>query len=141
MRAFILCVIALGLLTGCGKKPPRDFMPDPQGWFIESYDNGVITVQHEGNRYMATCDSSRSFNNAGSLTDKSNVVDFPTCDLAIELVGQNVQAFEGKEKDAAGRMINMWSVGSTLALRSWRDEHTPWRQEEFKITSVTKKLQ
>jgi len=81
---------------------------------------------------------SRSFNNASLATDPNNVQTFSTCDLVIGLVGRNVQPFEGKQKDANGWTTNMWSVGSTLALRSWHDEHTRWRQDEFLITSVTK---
>lgn len=114
-------------------------IPHFRGWLIESYDNGVVTVRHEGNTYTATCEISRSFNNAASVTDPNNVHEFHECDLAIELVGRNVQPLEGKQKDADGRVSNMWNVGSTLALRSWRDERTPWRQDEFKITSVTRK--
>jgi hypothetical protein len=58
--------------------------------------------------------------------------------MAIDLVGTWVQPLEGKKTDAEGRIIVMWNVGKTLALRSWRDEHTPWRLDEFVITSVTK---
>lgn len=139
LNALLFAFVIIGLLAGCGKKPAPNFIPDPRGWFIESYDNGVITVQHEGNTYKATCDISRSFNNAASVADENNVQKFSNCDMAIGLVGHNIQPFEGTQKDANGRTIIMWNIGSTLALRSWRDEHTPWRLEEFKITSVTKK--
>jgi hypothetical protein len=111
---------------------------DPKCWFINSYENGVITVQHEGKTYKAKCDISRSFNNAKSITDPNNVVTFENCSLAIDLVGTNVQPFEGKEKDTKGNVVVMWNVGSMLALRSWRDEHSPWRIDEFIIISVTK---
>lgn len=96
-----------GFLAGCGKKHAPDLIPNPQGWFIESYDNGVITVQHEGDTYKATCDISRSFNNAPSVTDENNVVVFHACDMAIGLVGTNVQPFEGQQKDAKGTIIVM----------------------------------
>lgn len=119
------------------KKSAHDFNSDSY-WYVESYDNGVITVQHEGNTYKGTCDISRSFNNASSITDPSDVHEFTTCDMAIKFVGHHVQPFEGTQKDADGWTVNMWNVGQMLALRSWHDEHTPWRQEEFKITSVTR---
>lgn len=132
-------LVLVGLLAaGCSKKSSPDFIPDPSGWFIESYDNGGITVQHEGNTYKATCDTSRSFNNAASITGKNDVVEFSSCDMPIGLVGHNVQPFEGKRRDDDGRIVNMWTVGSTLALRSWFNEKTPWKQEEFRITSVSK---
>jgi len=138
MKAALVCaVIVAGILAGCSKKTATDKL-DSQDWLIESYNNGVVTVQHEGHTYKAKCDISRSFGNADSLTDPNNVHTFPTCDLVIGFVGRNVQPFEGKQKDANGWTTNMWSVGSTLSLRSWRDEHTPWRQDEFIITSVTK---
>jgi len=132
-------VIMAMLLAGCSRKPTTD-TPDPPGWFIESYNDGVVTVQHEGNTYKARCVTSRSFNNAASVTDPNNVHTFPTCDLVIGFVGRSVQPFEGKQKDANGWTSDMWSVGSTLALRSWRDEHTPWRQDEFVITLATRNV-
>jgi len=111
---------------------------DPNSWFIESYDNGVITVKHDGSTYNAKCDTSKSFNNAASITDPNNVIEFSTCSLAIELVGHGVQPFEGKQRDSNGRIVMMWSVGSILALRSWKDERMPWREDTFVITSVKK---
>ncbi len=138
LSALVPAVIVAGLLTSCGKDHARligSESPD-RNWFIESYDNGVITVRHEGNRYTGTCDVSRSFNNAISATDPNNVAEFATCYLAVEFVGHSVQPFEGKQKDASGWTVNMWNVGPTLALRRWRDEKTPWQQEEYKITSV-----
>jgi hypothetical protein len=133
--SYLSILIIVGLLDGCARGPSGK--QDPQSWFIESYANGVITVLHDGYTYKATCDSSKSFNNASSVTDPNNVHEFQTCDLAIGLVGHNVPPFESKQKNANGEIINMWSVGSTLALRTWRDEQKPWRHEEFKITSVT----
>jgi hypothetical protein len=95
-------------------------------------------VLYNGYTYKAKCDSSRSFNNAESVTDPRNVIEFSTCATAIALVGREVQPFEGKQPNADGRIVLMWNVGDTLALRSWRDEHTPWKLEEFRITSVTR---
>jgi hypothetical protein len=137
MKALVSAVIIAALLAGCSRKLTAD-KPDPRAWSIESYNNGMVKVQHEGNTYKARCDISRSFNNADLVTDPSNVHTFPTCDLVVGFVGRTVQPFEGKQKDASGWTTNMWSVGSMLALRSWRDEHTPWRQDEFIITSVTR---
>lgn len=137
VRLPIPAMIMACLLGGCGKSPRTD----PGSWFIESWNNSVLTVRHKGNTYKARCDTSRSFNNAASITDEKNVVTFSTCDVAIGLVGRSVQPFDGKQRDLDGWIVAMWSVGDTLALRSWKDEHTPWRQETFIITSVTKTLQ
>lgn len=103
-----------------------------------AWDKGVITVQNEGSTYKATCDISRSFNNAASITEEKSVHIFSTYDLATGLVGHPVQPFEGEKRDPDGGIVVMWSVGSTLALRSWKDEHAPWSLDEFRITSVTK---
>ncbi|MGC9997905.1 MAG: hypothetical protein ABSE79_21520 [Terriglobia bacterium] len=138
MKDVAFAFLLIGLFTGCSKKPVPASAPDLQGWFIESYENGVITVQHEGNTYKATCDSTRFVNDGAYGGEQKQNYE---CDLAVELVGSNVQPFEGKQKDANGRIIKMWNSGSTLELRSWLDEHTPssWREDEFKITSVTDK--
>jgi hypothetical protein len=134
VRIPIPAVIMACLLGGCASSPRTA----PGGWFIESWDNSVLTVRHNGYTYKARCDTSESFNNAGSITDEKNVVTFSTCDLAIGLVGHSVQPLDGKQRDLDGQIVVMWSVGHTLALRSWKDEHTPWRHENFIITSVTK---
>ena len=134
MKSLFTMLVVAGLLGGCGRRPVADF----HSWFIESYDRGVITVQHEGHTYKATCDSSQSFNNAASITDPKNVIEFSTCDTAIGLVGHQAQPFDGKQRDLDGKIVMMWNVGHTLALRSWKDQQTPWRQETFNITSVTR---
>lgn len=134
MKSLFSTILVAAFRGGCSSRPVTTF----HSWFIESYDNGVITVQHEGYTYKASCHTSQSFNNATSITDPKNVVAFPTCDTAIALVGHGVQPFDGKERNPDGRIVMMWSVGHTLALRSWKDEQTPWRQETFNITSVAK---
>ena len=113
--------------------------PDQKGWFVESFEGGVITTRHEGNTYRATCRDSSSYNNAASITDPKNVVQFRTCDLAVSLVGHLVQPFEGKQTDSDGKVVIMFNVGDTLAIRSWKDEHTPWRMDQFTVTSVIAK--
>ena len=111
---------------------------NPRDWFIESWNLGALTVQHEGYEYRATCHISRSFNNAPSITDPNNVHTFQTCDLALDFIGRNVQPFEGKRREPDGWTVNMWNSGTALALRRWKDEHTLWRQEGFVISSVKK---
>src|SRR6266511_5376107 len=129
----VATLVTVGLLTDC-----RRTVPIRNGWF-ESYRDGVLTVSHEGRVYKAACDVSRSFNNASSISDPKNLVVFKSCDLPLALVGRTLQGFGGQQKDAEGNTVVMWDAGSTLALRSWRDEQTPWRLDEFKITSVSAK--
>ena len=119
-----------GILGGCS----TDTRPDPHTWFVTSYDNAIIAVQDDRRIYKATCETSKSFNNATTITDPKNVVEFSTCGTAIGLVGHHVQSLEGKQRDGDGRIVFMWSVGDILALRSWRDESSPWKHEEFRIT-------
>ena len=110
---------------------------DGLGWNIDSYDQGVITVRHQGSTYKAACNVSRSFNNSQSITDSKNVVEFQTCDLPVDLVGHVVQPFLGQQKDATGRIVSMWNVGTILALQQSRSDNSPLRIDEFIITSVT----
>jgi hypothetical protein len=131
-RQLVLLSTFVVLLAGC-RSTSHD---DPHAWFIESYDGGIVTVRHEGHSYRASCDTSRSFNNAASITDPRNVIRFPTCGTTIGLVGHAIQPFGGKHRDGDGWIIVMWTVGDTLVLSSWRDEHSPWKQEDFRITSV-----
>src|SRR5271165_1165606 len=90
MRAALAsAVIVAAFLMGCSKKTTTD-KPDSRMWLIESYSNGIITVQHDGNTYKARCDISRSVNNAASVTDPNNVHTLPTCDLVLAFVGRSV---------------------------------------------------
>lgn len=120
------------------RQSPTQAGLDSLGWTIESYEQGVITVTHQGSTYKATCNVSRSFNNAPSVTDSKNVVEFPTCDLPVDLVGHVVQPFLGQQRDATGRIVSMRNVGSILAIQQSRNDNTPFRIDEFIITSVAK---
>lgn len=126
-------LVVAGLLGGCNRK----LFTNPRNWFIESYDNGVITVQHEGNTYKATCVPKKSFTPEEFDAVETDPGKFSACETVIELVGHEIQPFEGKQRDVDGRIVVMWNIGGTLTLRSWRDD-MPWRQGEFRITSVTK---
>jgi hypothetical protein len=110
--------------------------PSSANWFVESYSYGILTVRHQGNEYTATCDFGTSFN--PQLTGKANDWKYSPgkCDTAAALVKREIQPFGGRRRDENGRIINMWTVGDTLALRSWENGHSPWRQEHFKVTSV-----
>jgi len=138
-KALVFAALVAGFLVGC-RKPTTD-TPDPQSWFIESYTDGFVTIQHQGKRYKAKCDTSRSFTPADLVANPTNGLALNTCDLVVTFVGRNVQPFESKQKDSSGWTTNMWNVGSTLVLRRWRDEHTPCKQEEFVITAVTNKAE
>jgi hypothetical protein len=112
---------------------------DRFGWTVESYDQGVITVRHQGSTYKATCNVSRLFNSAPSVTDSNSIVELPTCDLPVDLVGHVVQPFLGQKTDTAGRIVSMWNVGSILAIQQSRTDNAPLRIDEFMITSVASK--
>ena len=109
---------------------------DDLGWIIESYQQGLMTVRHQGRTYKATCNVSRSFS-SGQSAVSAGVTEFSTCDLPVDLVGRVVQPFLGQQRDAAGRIISMWNVGSILAIQQSRSDNTPTRIDEFVITSVT----
>jgi hypothetical protein len=138
MKVCIIALAMLELLGGCAKKPIAGVIPDRHSWFIESWENGVFTVQNEDYTYRATCDGTTFID-----PDKENLADSvrssANCELAIGLVGHNIQPFGREQKDDNGWTVTMWNVGNALALRRWRD-HTPWEQERFTITSVTKTL-
>ena len=121
------------VLGGCTNRTAVN----PKNWFVESYENGVITVRHENNTYRAKCYASTSINNTGSISDPKDAISFPTCDTVTRVVGREIQPWEGDQADAEGWVYKMYQVGGALTLREWRDVHTPWRLEEFKIASVT----
>lgn len=132
MKSLLSTLAVAVVLSGCKRGAP----PDPRAWFVESYEDGVITVRHAGNFYKATCETRESF-----TTDHRNDVQSSTCDMPVDLVGHKIRDFDGKfegiQRDADGRRVLMWNVGSSLILRSWRTDEA-WTQEWFKITSVGK---
>jgi len=103
------------------------------GWRVEAFENGSITVRHEGNLYKATCLSSTTLNPPPS----GGVTRYPACDLAYDLVGRTLQPFGGTEKDSNGRRIVMFNVGDVLMLQSVIDAQSPSRTDEFKIESIS----
>lgn len=125
------------LLNGCSRKVGINATAN-SSWTIESWDKGVITARHQGYIYTATCDSSDSFHNSASITDGHYLHTFQTCDLALGLIGQSIQPFGGKHRDADGWVVQMWNVGKILAIHRWKDDQTPWWHEQFIITSVAK---
>lgn len=133
----IALILFCRVLLACQKNPEQD-SHGIHDWIIDSYKNGIIIVRHEEMRYQAKCESSTSFNNASSVLDPNSVHRFQACDMAIDLIGHHIQPFESDQKGADGWIVKMWNAGSILALRRWRDEHTPWRLVEFTITSVEK---
>ena len=112
-------------------------VPSSENWFVESYSSGILTVQHEGHEYTASCDFGTSFNAPNSGKPDDWQYSPHLCDAALELVKKEIQPFGGRRRDEKGRIVNMWTVGDLLVLRCWENEHTPWRQEHFKVTSVT----
>jgi hypothetical protein len=134
--SLILGLIGFGIasVNGFNKRSaavPIANLRDPRAWFMESWDKGVITVQHEGRTDEATCDHSMFFG-----PEEGDTHDSRTCSLALDVIGRNVQPVEGKQRDSDGWIISMWSVGDTLALKRYKDEHSPLRQEHYIITSV-----
>jgi hypothetical protein len=133
-------VVIAAFLNGCGGKPPTTASLDPKAWFIESWDEPVITVKHDGKTYRGTCGTSWS-EWMDPVTTEVNVIDFSACDLPVDVVGRSIQASDGLKPnlgkpDADGVIVTMWNYGGTLALRRWKDDRLPWRQENFSITSV-----
>ena len=143
----VLVAVVIGLLAGCSRKPAVPKSP----WLIESWDKEVFTIQNEGNVYKATCDGVTSLNDGRGAVNGTPWPDAldsgtppPRCELTIGLVGHSVESYDpamlpaaDNLKDADGWITTMVHSGSTLMLRSWRDEKTH-TEELFKVTSVTK---
>jgi hypothetical protein len=58
------------------------------------------------------------------------------CGAAVELVGHDVQPFEGGQRESNGWVVRMWSYRDDLTLHRRHDDYT--EQEFFKITSVVR---
>lgn len=150
--AVLSTLVLVGFAIGCSREPSTKPVAEDRRWFIESWDNGVITVRHEGKVYKATCYaavlvSERVAPSYGDFVPGGkDVIDMPCGLLAVELVGRNVQPFppagsnlaDQKQRDADGYIVVMDDPALTLKLLSWK-ERSPWHQENYRITSVTKR--
>ena len=129
-------VLGAVFFTGCEK--PASEVPVANSWFIESYRDGVIAVEHEGKEYKAKCDSSTSYIPATSFAPRIDGTTSNRCDLVGTLVGRNIQPFETNQKDSNGWTMKMWIAGNVLILRKCHGESSPCSEEEFMTTAVTK---
>lgn len=136
MVMFGVGIVALMALFASGCSKENAAVGSPHAWLIESWKTGVLTTRHDGHVYTANCDTSMLFNEGGSIAGAGNLASSNSCDLVVDLIGQNVQPFGGTQRDTDGWIVTMWNVGATLALKRFKDGHTPWRQDEFRITSV-----
>jgi len=154
MRCLILVAASFAIISLCSCSKPKQpaqagamapaqtksentpRLTGSSSWYIDHYDNGIITARHDGNVYRASCVETSSY-----AHDFSNVIRSPSCTLCIELVGQEIKAFGSQvSPDANGRTIVALNVGERLILRMWDGKNSGVRDEEFKITSVTKSL-
>jgi hypothetical protein len=133
LTKFVVLALLILTQTDCAWRS----IPTSGNWLIESYTYGVLTVQHDGSEYTGTCDFGASFNPEKNEKPKDWKYTPGRCDTAAALVKREIQPFDGRRRDENGRIVNMWTVGDTLALRSWENERSPWWQEHFKVTSVT----
>lgn len=118
--ATLLCIA----LAACGSKP--------KGWLIQSYDDGGITVKHEDKIYRAVCESHLSQDPGVPESFRSD----PTCRIAVDLVGREIQTYGGEKREPNGTIVAMLHSGRTLGIRIWRDEHSPWEADYFTIKTV-----
>jgi hypothetical protein len=155
--AVLSMLVLAGFVGGCSREPSTKPVAEDRSWFIESWDNGAITVRHEGKVYKATCyaavlvKGSVSPSYGDFVPDEQDVIHEPCLSgspkpLAAEFVGRNIQPFppkgsnfaDQKQRDADGYIVVMDDPGITIKLLSWK-ERSPWRQENYRITSITKR--
>jgi len=137
--------VIAGLLGGCSWKSTTN-SPDTQAWFIESWDEPVLTAKYDGNTYKAKCNQRVEMNPA-----TKEEVHRSFCYLAISLVGLSIPpGLNASRKDptipfqsADGRFVEMSFCGRSLCLESHQGRGTdaPWTQEEYTISSVARDRQ
>jgi len=134
MKTVVFALVIAGFLVGCGSKSPEG----SQAWLILSWEAPVLTVEHGGNKYKATCIDSITMHPDGKDPDSTS-----HCFLPINQVGHAVQPFNGRTRDPDGRIVEMLVAGRSLALRSYdgKDTNAPWFQADYTITSVIKNRQ
>jgi hypothetical protein len=66
---------------------PR-FPPFLEPWFLESYDQGILTARQGGKLYKARCEGSRAVSPGHPAWDAPPT--FVPCTMVIRLVGRNV---------------------------------------------------
>jgi len=120
------------LPSDVSREPSSKPAAEDRSWFIESWDNGVITVRHEGKVYKATCYAAVLVNErvAPSYGDfvpaGADVIDMACGLLAVELVGRNVQPFPPAGSNWGPQTwLTKNSEMPRVSSWSWMRRHSP----------------
>jgi hypothetical protein len=127
----LLIVLALAGVTSAQTSKPAP-PKKPEGWLIQSWDDGVLTVLHQGLIYKAKCAESVVVapNAKGHLS--------PGCTLAIDLIGREIQPphYWRPVSDEDGWIVDALSAEGSLCIARWRRESYSSQTDHYTITSV-----
>jgi hypothetical protein len=106
----------------------------PEGWLIQSWEDGVLTVTHQGFIYKAKCAES-----VVVAPDAKGHVS-RGCTLAIDLIGREIQPAKYwrpvSDSDAGGWIVDLSSADGSLWIARWQRESYSNQTDHYTITSV-----
>ena len=130
MKTVLIALALAGITPAQTSKPAPP--KKPEGWLIQSWEDGVLTVLHEGLIYKAKCAESVVVgpNAKGHVS--------PGCTLAIDLIGREIQPphYWRSVSEEDGWVVDALSGEGSLWIARWTRESYSSQTDHYTITSV-----
>ena len=130
MKGLLIVLVLAGVTSAQTSRPapPRK----PEGWLIQSWEDGVLTVMHQGLIYQAKCAES-----VVVAPDKKGHLS-SNCTLAIDFIGREIQTpqYWRSVSDEDGWIVDALSADGSLWIARWQREPYSNQTDHYTITSV-----
>jgi|SRR5579871_3888324 len=144
-RCLTYPLVTVWVLCSCGSRPMSS-SPSSDAWFIESWDDPILTVKWDGNTYKAKCGQRLEMDPVSKAEGR-----WPSCYLAVRLVGHRIppglnafHRFPNPNRSAPreapdGKFLEIAFCDQSLCFESHdeKDSNAHWTQEVYHIISVT----
>ncbi len=108
VESLLGALAAAAFLSNCGKTLP----PNPRAWFVESYENGVVTVRHNGNLYKAMCEVNGIYS-----IEHRNDIESADCEMPFGWWDAKCSPTRARSKACTEtRTVWLWSCGIAETL-------------------------
>jgi hypothetical protein len=115
MKSSLIALVLAGVTSAQISGPAP--LKKPEGWLIQSWEDGVLTVMHQGLIFKAKCVESVIVDQ-----DKKGHVS-PGCTLAIDLIGREIQTpqYWRSVSGEDGWIVDALSAEGSLWIARWEE--------------------
>ena len=129
MKSLLIVLALAGVASAQTSKPAPP--KKPEGWLIQSWEDGVLTLLHQGLTYKAKC--------AESVVVGPNAKGHISagCTLAIDLIGREIQpSHYWRPVSDDGWVVDALTAEGSLWIARWKRESYSSQTDHYTITSV-----